>query len=65
MNWFSAWLKKGFYITIRRPWPGEKNLPAPGVWDKPVSKEDIRKEINQALKNKEGSKNVEPIQGDR
>jgi len=33
-----AFKKKGFRITIKRPWPGEENLPSPRMpWDRDTS----------------------------
>jgi hypothetical protein len=46
MSWFSVWLKKGFSISFRLPWLGEKNLPDPQNWNPDISKKTIYKEID-------------------
>jgi len=48
MSWI--WLKRifrGFSITIRKGWPGEKDLPPAKVNYKPVTIEDIRKDFQK------------------
>jgi len=48
MSW--TWLKRffrGFNITIRKGWPGEKDLPPAKVNYKPVTIEDIRKDFQK------------------
>jgi hypothetical protein len=49
MSWFSLWLKKGFKITFRRDWPGDKKLAHPPVWPKTITKESVEKEIEDSL----------------
>jgi hypothetical protein len=57
MNWLSSWwqriLKKGFFFSITRPWPGDGKLPDWNCWPKKVTKEDVEKEIRDSLTKKE------------
>ncbi len=61
MSWFSKcwriWFKKGFFVRITRPWPGEKGLGQPMDKGKKIAKEEVEKEIRDSLHKKEGGKN--------
>jgi len=52
LSWFTAWLKKGFKITINLVWPGEKGLKEP---DNYKPRKDAVEEIIESLdKKKQG-----------
>jgi hypothetical protein len=51
-DWWQAFLKKGFFFSWTRDWPGEKGLPPPNTWDPDLSDKTINKEIDPNRKDK-------------
>ena len=60
MKWWSWIFPRGFWIRIRRHWPGEGELNPPMPLDTPITEEDVIEEIRKATKRKEG-KHVESV----
>ena len=54
-QWLKKLFKRGFFISIKRGWPGEGKLPPAKVNYKPVTLEGIRKEILKKKGEKDGS----------
>ena len=48
MSWLSG-LRRGFQVSWSRCWPGDEKLNKPDPWPKPITQEDVEKEIEESL----------------
>ncbi|MDD5610640.1 MAG: lytic transglycosylase domain-containing protein [Candidatus Omnitrophica bacterium] len=53
MSWISSWwrgfLKRGFFYSITKPWPGEKNLPDRDCWPTTPTNKENEREIRNSM----------------